>query len=422
MSIHSNGIVKVNNCHFSGNTMALRLSSNTANVTISDSAFSENDNGVNVADCGSFTMHGCDFRKHTHKAFGLDRGRSHQWQININISENTFTENRFSIEISLPYSNFTLAQNTFTNDTNIGSACASIYVWKGDMTIEGNDFRRLLSNALNIYQIGRDKTIQLIKGNTMEYINDTPLVINNGDYARTRIEKNVFRSNKAIGKSAAIFMTLYSDQAGNITLNDFKENYGETIIELHANRPTDTGMIRINSNTFYRNTASRATIVTNTLRCHVHVNMFSNPTSRYDLRVTADGDGLLNATYNWWGVATSDDVAERIWDKSDSPEVGQVVAEPFLVKPEVSCTGVANCSSHGECVRPDTCECHPGWAGSLCSQFSCSQVYDCQGNGDCVGPNTCRCEEGWLPPDCSQPTCYNVNNCSGRGVCVAPDR
>jgi len=170
------------------------------------------------------------------------------------------------------------------------------------------------------------------------------------------------------------------------------------------------------------NVASLSTVATNTLHCNLHANIFSNPSTRYDLRVTADGDGFLNATYNWWGVGTADGVSERIWDKSDSPAIGRVLAEPFLVKPEISCSGVANCSGHGECVRPNLCECHSGWTGRRCSQFSCGEVYDCQGKGECVGPNTCRCNDGWLPPDCAQPTCYQVNNCSGRGVCVDKDR
>ena len=423
MSIYSSGIVKVNNCNFYGNSYTLLLSSRTANVTISDSSFRENSYGVRVENRGSLVVHGCQFAKHTRTALQLEYGSSGMQTTNFNISENTFSENRQCIVMTLPRrSNVTLARNRFENGTRNNSPCVSIYVYQSALMIESNTFSRLSAVALYIYNQQRMEYVHVIQGNTMQYIDDTPLVVYRFDYAQTTIDRNIFNSNKVVGKSAGMYIDLNQGHSGNITLNDFQQNNGKMVIELKANSAITPGLVGIDANTFYMNVASLSTVATNTLHCNLHANIFSNPSTRYDLRVTADGDGFLNATYNWWGVGTADEVSERIWDKSDSPAIGRVLAEPFLVKPEISCSGVANCSGHGECVRPNLCECHSGWTGRRCSQFSCGEVYDCQGKGECVGPNTCRCNDGWLPPDCAQPTCYQVNNCSGRGVCVDKDR
>jgi len=178
----------------------------------------------------------------------------------------------------------------------------------------------------------------------------------------------------------------------------------------------------IAANVFFDNVVSQAILVTDTEMCTVTGNMFSNVLSPYDVLVSFESNNM-SAPYNWWGDAGEDHVTKRIWDKSDDPKLGRVLYEPFLLKNEMPCDEVANCSGHGRCVRPNTCDCHAGWTGADCGRFSCVHVGGCRGRGACVGPNVCDCEDGWLAPDCVQASCYERNNCSGgHGICVGPNR
>ena len=423
MTVSGTGFVMIINCIFSANVRSLRLRNGGVSATIIDSVFRESSYGVQVAGSDYVTIIGNHFTTHKQFALKMDYAYNRNKRQHVKISGNTFTENRLSAQLTLSYyNNLTFVGNKFENGTTKNVACVDIYVYDCHMTLEGNHFSNLPGKALYIYEQSPGPNVFRIKGNTMTGISDTPIEIRTRYSTQIWIDNNVFKSNNAIDKPAAIYLNIYGPLSGSITHNDFTENNGKTIIQLQGTSAADIGEIGIDSNTFYKNVASLATIVTDDVYTALHYNMFSNPQTRYDLHVTVEEEGFMNATYNWWGIATAEGVAGRIWDESDESGICHVQAEPFLTTPDIYCTGVANCSGRGECVRPDTCECRSGWTGSRCSQFSCAEVYGCQGKGECVGPNTCRCDDGWLSPDCAQPTCYNVNNCSGRGVCQAPDR
>ena len=423
MSIFSTGTVTINNCIFLANVRSLRVTSRPINTTIIDSVFHESSYGVQISLSDYVAILGNQFTKHNQFALKMDYAYNYAHRQNVYISGNTFAENRLSAQLLLSYhNNLTFVGNTFENGTTKNIACVQIYVYDCHMTLERNDFSNLPGSALYIHEQNHGPNVFRIKGNKMTGISDTPLVIINRYSTQIWIDKNVFHSNDAVEKPAAIYLNIYGPLSGSITHNDFTENNGKTIIQLQGTSAAGIGAIGIDSNAFYKNVASLATIATTDVFPAIHYNMFSNPLTRYDLHVTVGEEGFVNATYNWWGIATSEGVAGRIWDESDESGISHVQSEPFLTTPEISCTGVANCSGRGECVRPDTCKCYSGWTGRRCSQFTCTDVYGCQGKGECVGPNTCRCDDGWLPPDCAQPTCYNVNNCSQRGVCKAPDR
>ncbi|XP_061195311.1 uncharacterized protein LOC133203555 [Saccostrea echinata] len=76
---------------------------------------------------------------------------------------------------------------------------------------------------------------------------------------------------------------------------------------------------------------------------------------------------------------------------------GQFCDEPV-------CTSMCH---HGDCVRPDTCNCDPGWTGSACDQAICEM--SCSPHGNCTSPNTCTCENGWQGMTCEMPFAPGFN-------------
>jgi hypothetical protein len=88
-----------------------------------------------------------------------------------------------------------------------------------------------------------------------------------------------------------------------------------------------------------------------------------------------------------------------------------------------SCAGIQDCSGHGNCTLPDTCECDEGWLGAACSTPDCSSVGGCSGEGRglCTGPAQCTCLQGFSGTNCSSmAACPAVHNCSHHGVCTSP--
>jgi hypothetical protein len=63
------------------------------------------------------------------------------------------------------------------------------------------------------------------------------------------------------------------------------------------------------------------------------------------------------------------------------------------------------CSSEGQCIATNVCDCNTGYAGPDCSSFACIENDNCSGNGICAGPSQCSCNPGWAGPDCATLTC-----------------
>ncbi|XP_035149082.1 nephronectin isoform X6 [Callithrix jacchus] len=75
---------------------------------------------------------------------------------------------------------------------------------------------------------------------------------------------------------------------------------------------------------------------------------------------------------------------------------------------------------HGECIGPNKCKCHPGYAGKTCNQgaLSCSMA-NCQYGCDVVkGQIRCQCPSPGLQLAPDGRTCVDVDECAtGRAFC-----
>ncbi|KAI0242540.1 hypothetical protein LSAT2_012906 [Lamellibrachia satsuma] len=284
---------------------------------------------------------------------------------------------------------------------------------KGAVTLGGTKEKRISLNSSSTakwYGVIFEKTSTTDEMNYFD-VDDT-------EHGFQTYQDNVELANCSI--SGSIYgLSVHSSGSVKVQRNNSGTNVVMLYLEQHSSAYTQK--LDVTSNLFYDNVASQAVFVTNSEMCSVTWNMFSNVLSSYDLLVTF-GSNNLTAPFNWWGAADDYHVARRIWDQSDNQNLGRVLYEPFLTKNEMPCDEVANCSGHGECVRPNTCHCQSGWIGTECNQFTCADVGNCQDRGVCVGPNVCDCESGWVAPDCVQASCYDRNNCSGHGICVGPNR
>ncbi|XP_071081044.1 uncharacterized protein [Haliotis cracherodii] len=183
---------------------------------------------------------------------------------------------------------------------------------------------------------------------------------------------------------------------------------------------------KISSGSFLFNQISQSTFTEGTLILNLEnytlsENIFDNPSSDYELKVTKLGSGYINATHNWWGTTDEVLVQDKIVERSADPRLLNVIHLPISVNQAFDCSQVSNCSGKGECVRPNGCSCLSGWKGADCTEFDCSDLSECNG-GRCVGPNLCECADGWTGNACAVATCYLTNNCSGRGFCGEPDK
>ncbi|KAG2377495.1 hypothetical protein C9374_009406 [Naegleria lovaniensis] len=82
-------------------------------------------------------------------------------------------------------------------------------------------------------------------------------------------------------------------------------------------------------------------------------------------------------------------------------------------------TDVEVCGGNRSCIAANVCgpfKCFGYANGTIINGVSVV----CSSNGNCIGPDVCDCLEGWGGPKCDQPACdflVGVDACSGNGVC-----
>ena len=381
LRIRRDGAVNISFSRFSNNNKGVHILSENANVAIAGSQFINNNIGVDIVDRGKFAIFGCQFTRHHVAAIRASRNSSRSQPETLSITSSLFAQNNGALNLKLSYrTSLCLVRNTFVDEPEQIFASIKLTVWHSNVTVDGNTFLRIKSEALLIVA-NESTSIIVIRNNTWKYGKKTLSILHDGRYGTrttehtTTIEKNVFHAN-----SGGMYLTFKGNTTARVMSNEFTENTGRATIYLMES----TIPLKIYSNRFYMN------VVSGVITAHSPIviinNSFNNPDSSHDLVMFAKG--VTNATYNWWGVDTRSAVASRIQIIENDPRI-VVNLDPFLTRdPLMSCAKVANCSNHGLCV----------------------------------GVNTCRCDAGWLSPNCSQATCSGVDNCSGHGRCVAPNR
>ncbi|VDM49846.1 unnamed protein product [Toxocara canis] len=68
-------------------------------------------------------------------------------------------------------------------------------------------------------------------------------------------------------------------------------------------------------------------------------------------------------------------------------------------EPTTNCS-ITGCNNHGSCVSGE-CICESGWTVPFCSRAVCDRLNNCSNAGTCVRPNVCECSPGYTGDDCS---------------------
>ena len=222
-----------------------------------------------------------------------------------------------------------------------------------------------------------------------------------------KLTENSFLNNDfKLGPASLQGLFNHDSQNGNtiqMAFNYYKENTGRSVMLLafdHERLYHGENIISIISD-YFVNCLADSVIEIGTPFLQIHDTVFHNfANSFYDLKLTYTKNVTLNCTNNWWGTTNVTQIKSRIQDLHSTNKEPRVLFTPFLMSPDVGCPAKNECSGRGTCVRPNYCECEPGWTGNDCSTVSCKQANNCHNRGKCVSPNRCQCSAGWLPPNC----------------------
>ena len=181
-----------------------------------------------------------------------------------------------------------------------------------------------------------------IHGNTIESNRGGSLVVQgiSGPYLNVRVTNNYISRNLAVdldGKlnSVCKITNLRAYLQGNFFYNNIGQ-YG-----FQYSFPVVTGTsLRFLNNTLYKNSALGLNVRYGvTILCNgaaeMHGNVIQNPSNRYQISTTLrGGQGIVNATSNWWGESMPDAISSLIMDKTKDYRLSlTVLFKPFVKLP-----------------------------------------------------------------------------------------
>jgi len=176
-----------------------------------------------------------------------------------------------------------------------------------------------------------------------------------GFYCNASIAGNRFQGNKCRTGCVTLSGT---EKEAEIVDNEFVENAGRYIVELHMNSHTPyTQWVEatVSLNNFKRNTppsgmnesaliassspSSYALGVRGLQNVTINRNLFSNPAMRFELlggQASTMLENYLDATENYWGTTEQPSIVDRIFDFDDWNSFAIVEYFPFLVSDRFS--------------------------------------------------------------------------------------
>lgn len=220
-------------------------------------------------------------------------------------------------------------------------------------------------------------------------------------FRQITISQNVFtgaETDNCAMKAADDDILRHSDGQFEILMNIFYNNSCTCMMSFQM--PSANIMAITRYNHFLDNRVSDSIIVLNASNWIASDNVFKNPESTFDVKVTSRGTGTISAMHNFWGSDILTNIDSRIFDRDDEASLMKVDYDPIMRVDHFECLAVNDCSNNGWCVKTGYCLCVRGWDGSNCSKYNCADVDLCSGHGDCDGPNQCMCHSGWAGESC----------------------
>ena len=199
-----------------------------------------------------------------------------------------------------------------------------------------------------------------IHGNTIESNRGGSLVLQgiSGPYLHIKVTNNYFSLNVAVdldGKlnSVCKITNLRAYLQGNFFFN----NIGQYGFEYNFPGVTATSL-RFLNNTLYKNSALGLNVNYGvTILCNgaaeMHGNVMQNPSNRYQMSTTLrGGQGIVNATSNWWGESMPDAISSLIMDKTKDYRLSlTVLFKPFAKLPPQKVISGKLHFCFGSCVK-----------------------------------------------------------------------
>ncbi|XP_078691930.1 uncharacterized protein LOC144922161 [Branchiostoma floridae x Branchiostoma belcheri] len=157
------------------------------------------------------------------------------------------------------------------------------------------------------------------------------LTVDGLDTSQALIFGNDFVSNDA--PDYLSIMTL-KNTPGKVRGNHFQRNIGLYIVDWGVRGGSSRGQ-NFTGNRLEHNSGQRPgykhTVAVSGPNVHLNQNVLNNPANDAELIALNNcSSAAVDATNNWWGSDQATEVAERIRDRRDRPELPDVLFEPFL--------------------------------------------------------------------------------------------
>ncbi len=199
----------------------------------------------------------------------------------------------------------------------------------------------IYSKVLN-EESASSRPVSHIHGNTIESNRGESLLLQGvtGPYLNVKVTNNYFSLNLAVDSDGSVnSVCKITNLRARLQGNFFYNNIGQNVLEYSFPQVAVTAL-RLTNNTLYKNSALGLNVKYGvTILCNgaaeIHGNAMQNPSNRYQISSTLrGGQGIVNATSNWWGENLPDAISSLIIDKTKDYRLSlTVMYKPFVKLP-----------------------------------------------------------------------------------------